>query len=289
VKVAGITIIRNALKFDYPVTESIRSILPLVDKMYVGVGNSQDDTRGLIESIASEKLVIIDSVWDERLREGGKVLAVETNKVLDAVPADFDWIFYIQADEILHEEGIPFIREALSQHLRDSRVEGLLLKYRHFYGHYRYFGDSRRWYTREVRVVRNLKSVRSFRDAQGFRIDNRLMRVKLVDAYIHHYGWVKNPVFQLAKDKEFQKLWHSDERLAKRKVEATEYDYKNIDSLSLYQGTHPAVMKERIQAADWDFVFDTEVKNFSFKDSILNFIERITGYRLFKYKNYKII
>jgi hypothetical protein len=288
-KVAGITIIRNAIRFDYPVLESINSILPLVDKMFVGVGNSEDETKLLIQSINSPKIQIIDSVWDDTLRDGGRVLAVETNKVLDVVPAEFDWIVYIQADEVIHEDGIGEIQQAMHKALSDKSVEALLLKYLHFYGHYRYLGDSRRWYRREIRVVKNIAGLRSFRDAQGFRINNRLIRVKLVEAYVYHYGWVKNPRIQLEKDKSFQKLWHKDSALNRKMVIADEYDYRNIDSLAIFTGTHPYVMHPRIQKADWDFQFDTSKKNFSLKDKALYLIEKLTGYRFFEYKNYKII
>ena len=85
-KVAGFTIIRNALKYDYPVVEAITSILPICDAFYVGVGQSEDDTRKLIEKINSDKIRILDTLWDDTLRVGGLVLSNETNKVFDAIP-----------------------------------------------------------------------------------------------------------------------------------------------------------------------------------------------------------
>src|SRR5688572_29715574 len=112
--VAGFTIIRNAIKYDYPVKEAILSVLPLCDAFYVGIGKSEDGTRKLIESIGSEKIRIVDTVWDDSLREGGKVLAVETNKVFDAIPEAYTWCFYIQSDECIHEDDYPKIREAMA-------------------------------------------------------------------------------------------------------------------------------------------------------------------------------
>ena len=47
-KVSGFTFVRNAVKYDYPVVESIASILPLCDEVVVAVGQSEDGTRALI-------------------------------------------------------------------------------------------------------------------------------------------------------------------------------------------------------------------------------------------------
>ncbi|HMU72790.1 MAG TPA: glycosyltransferase family 2 protein, partial [Ferruginibacter sp.] len=113
-KVSGFTFVRNAVKYGYPVVESISSLLPIVDEMVVCLGDSEDETNALIGSIGSEKIRTIHSVWDSSLREGGKVLAVETNKAMDATAADSDWLFYIQADEVLHEKYYPVILEAMN-------------------------------------------------------------------------------------------------------------------------------------------------------------------------------
>jgi hypothetical protein len=288
-KVAGITFIRNAIKYDYPVVESITSILPLVDEMIVVAGNSEDATNELIDRINSPKIRRIDSVWDDALREGGRVLAEETNKALDAVAPDCDWVFYIQADEVLHEQYHEHLKDLMRKELNNSNTEGILFNYLHFYGHYYYVGDSRRWYDHEIRIVRNNKHVRSFRDAQGFRWKGRLLKVKASQACMHHYGWVKNPKVQKQKEKDFNKLWHSDEKLSQMIVQANEYDYSSIDSLTVFTGKHPAVMEKRIAAADWKFEYDVSKKKLKLKDRVLSILERLTGRKLFRYKNYRLL
>ena len=120
-KISGFTIVRNAVKFDYPIVESIKSILPLCDEFIVMLGNSEDDTRSLITSINSPKIKIVDSIWDDSLREGGKVLAMETNKAFDAIASDSDWAFYIQGDEVVHEKYHDAIRKAAEQYLNDKK------------------------------------------------------------------------------------------------------------------------------------------------------------------------
>ena len=286
-KVSGFTIVRNAQKFDYPAVEAITSILPCVDEMVVAVGNSDDDTRAMILAIASPKIRILDTVWDETLREGGRVLAEETNKALAAISADSDWCFYIQADEVLHEDFVAPVRQAMETHLTNPKVEGLLFDYTHFYGSYQYIGDSRAWYRKEIRIIRNLPGMSSYKDAQGFRYNGRKLNVVQIPARIYHYGWVKNPHFQQEKQKSFQKLWHGDDWVEKNVSEADAYDYGIIESLELFEGTHPAVMQDRIQRLNWDFHFDTRRKKFGLKKWLLHWFESQTGVRLFEYKNYR--
>ncbi len=288
-KVCGFTIVRNAVRFDYPVLESICSLLPLVDEMLVAVGNSEDDTLALIKGIGSPKIRIMESNWDDQLREGGRVLAEETNKALKAIGPDFDWCFYLQADEVLHEKWHALLRKAMEENLHQAEVQGLLFDYLHFYGSYHYIGDSRTWYRREVRIIRNLPGMASYRDAQGFRIDGSKIRVKHSGAEIHHYGWVKNPRFQQEKQKHFHKLWHTDEELSRFVAQADEFDYRKIDSLREFSGSHPAVMHERMKDCNWDFQFDLKKKKFSWKNFLLYYFERLSGHRLFEYRNYRQI
>ena len=83
-KVSGFTFIRNAITYDYPIVEAIRSILPLCDEVVVAVGNSEDATLQLIQSI-DPKVRIIETVWDDTVREGGRTLALETDKAYAAI------------------------------------------------------------------------------------------------------------------------------------------------------------------------------------------------------------
>jgi hypothetical protein len=288
-KVSGFTFVRNAVKFDYPVVAAITSILPLCDEVVVCVGKSEDDTLALIESIPSDKIKVVHSVWDDSLRKNGRVLAVETDKAFDAVATDADWAFYIQGDEVVHEKYLPVIKQAMAQYRDDRRIDGLLFKYVHFYGSYDYVGDSRTWYRHEIRVVRNDKAIRSYRDAQGFRKNGKKLHVKEIDAFIYHYGWVKPPELQQAKAESFSRLWHDDDWITCNIPKVDSFDYSQIDSLKPFEETHPAVMQQRIAAMNWKFACDPATKRFSAKDRLLYFIEEKTGKRLFEYKNYIII
>lgn len=288
-KIAGFTIVRNSIKFDYPVTESILSVLPLCDVFYVGVGNSDDATLQLIKSISSEKIKIIESVWDDNLREGGFVLSNETNKIKDLIPPVFNWLFYIQADELVHEKYHKTIAEAIRKYSENKDVDGLLFRYLHFYGTYDYIGDSRKWYRKEIRVIKNIPEIRSYKDAQGFRKNGKKLSVKEIDAQIYHYGWVKSPKAQQAKQLAFHKMWHDDKWVAENVGYEPEFDYSVIDSLKKFEDSHPQVMQARINSCKWKLGFDPMNKKFPPLARILYFIEKYSGWRIGEYKNYKKI
>lgn len=287
--VSGFTIVRNAIRFDYPIVEAIKSILPLCDEVVVAVGKSEDETLQLIKSINDSKIKIIETIWDDSLREGGKVLAAETNKAYDAISEKADWCFYIQGDEVMHEKYLPTIKSEMEKWKDDTRVEGLLFKYTHFYGSYDFVGDSRKWYREEIRIVRKNKEIRSYKDAQGFRkSDNSKLVVQPINAFVYHYGWVKPPAAMQAKQESFHKMWHDDKWMKENIPAAKEFDYSQIDSLAKFAGTHPIVMQERVQKQNWKFDFDPSKKKWGIKMKILMWVEINFGWRIGAYKNYRI-
>ncbi len=286
-KVSGFAIARNVVKADYPIREALMSIAPLCDEIIVAVGKSEDDTKSYIEGLNIPQIKIIDTVWDDNLREGGAVLADETNKALANVAKDSDWLFYIQADECVHEQDLPNIQKAMVENLNNPEVNGLLFDYLHFYGSYDFVGDSRRWYRNEIRIIRNNASIKSWKDAQGFRhSNNSKISVVKANARIFHYGWVKHPKHQQVKQMQFHRLWHDDNYMQTKVNVADEFDYSSIDSLKKFQGTHPTVMKDRLEKVNWQFNFNPENKNFGFKARLLYWIEKKFGWRVGEYKNY---
>jgi len=286
-KIVGFTFVRNGVIYDYPFLESIQSLLPLCDELIIAIGRSDDNTLEKVKSLQSSKIRIIESIWDDTLRKSGTILSQQTNLALDQAAGD--WAVYLQADEVLHEKDYQRIRDAMNLYQNKFEVEGLLFNYKHFYGGYNYIGDSRRWYRREIRIVKPSNKVRSWGDAQGFRIDGRNIRVKLVDASIYHYGWVKPPDIQQLKQKYFNKLWHPDEWVDIHIGETAEYDYRQGGKLRLFEGTHPAVMHNRVHGQNWLFKYDQNKVQESLKEKLLDSVEKKCGWRIGEYKNYIII
>lgn len=288
-KITGFSFIKDAITFQYPIEEALRSILPLCDEVIVAVGQSSDNTRELVASI-DPRIKIFDTVWDDQLKQDGRVLAAETDKAFNAISADTDWCIYIQGDEVLHEDGYEAIRSAMAKWKDVKSVDGLLLKYRHFFGSYEYVGAEGGWYRHEIRVLKNNRSFFSYKDAQGFRKgDNKKLRVKPVDAYIHHYGWVQNPKMMKARFLVKDKIYKGGQPDYDNIVVPEDFAFTLVNALNIFTGKHPAVMDSRIKNISWGFKYDTSKNRFRFKDRFKNFIEKLTGKRIFSYKNYKIV
>ena len=290
-KVTGFSFIRNAVNNDYPVVQAILSILPVCDEFVIAVGDCTDNTLELIEGIGSTKIKIIHTVWDESIREGGRTFAQETDKAYAAISKDTDWAFYIQGDECVHENYLPVVKKAMEENLNNKNVEGLLFKYLHFYGSYDFVASSRRWYRNEVRVLKFDPGVHSYRDAQGFRKNGRKIKVKPIDAYIYHYGWVQPPSGLGNKVRNFNKFYHEDSWIEENLPENIEFDYGNADRLIRFKGTHPQVMQKRIEVSNWKFQVDPTLikKKMSLRRRILQKIEDLSQWRIGEYKNYKTV
>jgi glycosyltransferase involved in cell wall biosynthesis len=245
-RVSGFTIVRNAIKFDYPVAESIRSILPMVDEMIVAVGDCCDDTRDLIMSIGSPKIRVIDTVWDEQLREGGLILSQQTNVALDACSGD--WCFYLQADEVIHENDWDRIADAMKRFRDRRRVEGLSFRYHHFRADYGIRDPLP--YRRQIRIVRSGIGVRSVGDACGFGVNGRKLRSRSTGAWVYHYGWVKPPKRMRAKMRFFASLYGG--QFVRPQDVPMEEDFEwRFDTCEPFIGSHPKVMTDRIANKDW--------------------------------------
>ena len=283
---SGFTFIRNGVTFDYPFRESLQSMLPLVDELIVAVGNSEDGTREAVTALGSDKIRILDTTWDESLRSEGRILAQQTNLAL--AETKNPWCLYLQGDEVLHEEDFRLIHNALDRYADVHTIKGLLFNYIHFYGSYGTIGESRRWYRREIRVVRNHCGIESWGDAQGFRMGAEKLRVAHVPARVFHYGWVKPPTVQRRKLEAFHKLWHDDAWVEAELGSNIEYRYEDGGRLRPFEETHPAVMRNRVSAANWEFNPVSSNSNIPFKDRMLDAVEDLTGWRIGEYRNYII-
>jgi hypothetical protein len=313
--ISGFTMVRNATKYYYPIKEAISSVLPLVDEFVVALGDCDTDDRTLeeIRSIGSDKIRIIHTTWDLEKYPRGMEHAHQTDIAKEACKGD--WLFYVQSDEVVHEEDLPRIRQRCEELLHDSSVEGLLFKYRHFWGDYDHHITSHAWYANEIRIVRNDKDIHSWESAQSFRripgfdgVHYRQkegtfkLKVARVDAHINHYGWVRPPQYMQKKRKAFEVIHRGRERAEEifrneQRQEQEGFDFGDLSQLSVYRGTHPAVMEEKIRLFNWADQLErrrhkqpARHKHERFKYRLLTFIEQtfLGGRQILSFKNYRL-
>jgi hypothetical protein len=290
-KVCGFSFIKNGVLFDYPFEEAYASILSVCDTLYVAVGKSDDDTLQRVRAI-SPKIVIIETEWDENKKAGGEVFAIETDKAFHAIPPEYDWAFYIQGDEVLHQQYIPVVVEAMQKQLNNPDVDGLLFDYKHFFGSYDYVGAKYSWYRKEIRIIRNNKNIFSFRDAQGFRKKpNDKLQVKETGACIYHYGWVRNPASLHKKILSNMAVYKLDSEAGEQwMLSQAVYDYNTAhEPVIRFTDVHLQVMLKRISRLNWNFEPQKQPRYASFKDWLKRTVFKLTGWVIGEYKNYKKI
>ncbi len=247
--------------------QSVESILPLVDEFVVALGDSDEDdlTRAEIEDIGSEKIRIVDTVWDIEKYPRGMEHAHQTDLARELCTGD--WLFYLQSDEVVHEKDLEPIRMRCEQLLQDREVEGLLFRYLHFWGDYEHVQDGHCWYRKEIRIVRNHPEIHSWESAQSFRripdfdgLNYRQqegtykLKVAEVNAEIFHYGWVRPPALMQTKIKAFNLNHRGRKKLEEQEVARhfdRGFDFGNLSKVTRYNGSHPAVMKSWMDRFDW--------------------------------------
>jgi len=292
-RVSGFSMVRDAVRLGYPIAEAIRSILPICDEFVVAVGRSEDDTLEHVRSIGDPRIRILETEWDPAHFVHGAINAVQSNLALDQCTGD--WAFYLQADEVVHEDDLPRIQDAMRRNLQDPRVEGLLFRYLHFWGGFDHVQWTRNWYRHEVRVVRNLPGVRSWKSAQGFRRDGRKLWVADSGGRIFHYGWARPPAVMKNKNIALDRLHHSEDWVRRRHPEPDlPFDYGPLDHLRPFRGTHPAVMREWIAAKDWDAGDtrrpDTRHEHQKWQTRLLTWAEdSVLHSRIGEYRNYRLL
>tara|TARA_X000001036_G_scaffold55067_2_gene44647 strand:+ start:2204 stop:3130 length:927 start_codon:yes stop_codon:yes gene_type:complete len=305
-KISGFTFSKNGSRLYYPIIESIRSIIDLVDEFVVVLGDSETDdtTEFQIKALNNPKIKIIKSVWDLEKFSGGTIYAHQTNLAKNACTGD--WLFYLQGDEVVHERYLDKIKATCEQEYERSEVEGILFGYKHFWGDYKHYHSSRCWYPFETRIIRNRSDIYSWGDAQTFRRipdfdgssyrkrkDTFRLHVVKADAEIYHYGWVRPTYFMCKKQQ------HANHYYSNQGNQTVSFDYGPLGRLSLFNDTHPAVMKDWISKFDWadelnytkDYMTAQPIHRHDFlRNRIITQIELfLFGEKTFGRKNYELL
>jgi hypothetical protein len=313
-KISGFSMVRNATKLYYPVKQSVMSALPLVDEFIIALGNGEpdDNTENEIKSINSDKVKIINTVWDLEKYPRGMEHAHQTDIAKEACSGD--WLIYLQADEVIHEKYLDIVYKNCEKYLNNELVEGFLFRYKHFWGDYSHYHISHAWYPKEIRVIRNKKEIHSWISAQSFRripdFDGLSYRKKegsfklnvvKIDAEIYHYGWVRPPEYMRTKIKYLStNHWGIKRGQEEYDKLSKGFDYGPLNKIAKFTETHPEVMKDWIEKFNWadklqysgtSNKFRHKHRHELFKYRFLTFVEQnlMFGNQLFGNKNYNIL
>lgn len=284
---------RDAVRLDYPLRESILSALPIVQEYVVNIGDCTDETEALVASIGSPRIRIVRSTWDPSRFVHGATNADQTNIALENCREP--WCLYLQADEVLSEKEHDRILASLDRASAREDVDGLLFHYFHFWGDYDRVQTSHNWYDREIRIVRNGRGIRSIRSAQSFRRQGEKLRVLDCGAHIYHYGWVRHPEVMRRKTMALDSLHHPRQWVENRHPEPSKpWDYGPLEKVSRFTGEHPAVMAGRIASKTWraeDYRDPSDPprhRHLRLSTRLLSAVERLLGFRIGGYSNWKL-
>ncbi|WP_456402099.1 glycosyltransferase [Hydrogenimonas sp.] len=284
-RVSGFTFLRNGQMLGYPFTQSIRSILPIVDEFVIALGPCEDETEAMIAAIYDPKIRIVHTQWNEAMKDRGYVYGQQ--KMIAQFNCSGDWAFYLEADEVVHEQDLGKIVAAMERYKDDERVEALLFDYIHFYGNANSYLDSPGWYRRAPRIIKN--SIRSYAPDGLFWLvlaSNKIGRypyAALTGATMYHYGWVRSEEQMNLKSQKVQKYWNK---------EHSAIDYSQIDPsiIKEFTGTHPEVMRDWLPKAEGLFKADPNhvLTKRERKHRWMKRLEELFGLELSK-KHYKLV
>jgi glycosyltransferase involved in cell wall biosynthesis len=254
--ISGFTFIRNGVELGFPFEASIRSLLPLVDEFVVVVGKSNDDTLARIHAIDSPKIRVIETIWNERMADRGFVYAQQ--KMIAQFACTGDWAFYLEGDEVVHQDELANIRASVDKHHSNPAVEALVFDYFHFYGTPEFVANSPAWYRRECRLIRN--TIRSYApDGQYWLVTSdhkkgRNPQAALANAHIYHYGWVRSNEAMQKKLDQVSKFWSHG-------APTVRYSQFDAQVLQPFTGTHPELVKPWLESsAEKSFTIDPDYK-----------------------------
>ncbi len=106
--ISGFMIVKNVLEQGYPFVEAIASALPACDEFLVSDGYSTDGTYEVLEKIAKVNLKVKIYRYRWLDKKDMTILADVTNEVRSR--CQYEHIFSIQANEIVHEQAVNYIK-----------------------------------------------------------------------------------------------------------------------------------------------------------------------------------
>lgn len=248
----------------YPFEHSIRSILPIVDEFVVALGPCEDRTRERLLAMDEPKLRIIDTTWNKRIRNDYSIRGFNygQQKSIALFNCTGDWAFYLEGDEVIHEDDLPAIRRSMEEHLENDSVESLVFDYLHFYGNTRTVAWSPRWYRRAPRIIKTTIPVWAPKGLFFIVLDDhkkgRYPKAAHSGGRVFHYGYVRTEKQYNAKTANTEIFWRKEKSQPEERTKR--YDQIDPATLREYTGSHPAVIDGFFPPADKVFEADPDYR-----------------------------
>lgn len=283
--ISGFTFIKNGEILGYPFVESIKSLLPIVDEFVINIGESEDNTLEIVKNIQDPKIRIITSKWNDKMQDRGYVYGQQ--KMIAQFNCTGDWAFYLEGDEVIHENDYEKIINTCKKYKDNQDIEAIVFDYYHFYGNANSYLCSPGWYRKAPRIIKN--SIRSYAPDGLFWLildknkTGRYPRAVHSNATIYHYGWVRSEEQMNLKSAKVQKYWGKKSK---------KIDYKEIDGniIKEFKGTHPKVIQSWLPKDSTIFKVNPKhiLTKKERKHRLMLKIEKMFGLELSK-KHYKLV
>ena len=202
----GSIFVRNAVKFDYCIREAVESLVPLCDEVVVLDCQSEDDTMDILQELEAKH-------GNVRVYDGGEWecapnferLALLANQAKEFLRTK--WHFMLQADEVLHEDSYPRVREALA--LAGPGNKTWMVKRFNLYPDFDHYvkENSKRKPCNDYPLRLGRRDIPAVGDAEGlFLVGFNPKWRDLI--HIFHYGYVRRRDLILDKAIDMQSWFH---------------------------------------------------------------------------------
>ena len=172
--ISGFMIVKDVLKQGYPFVEAVASTLSICDEFLISDGYSTDGTYEVVKRISREnpKVRVYRHNWPER--KDVRVLTDVTNNLRRK--CRFDYIFSVQANEIIHEQSAPFIKALPSMF---PKVDTFSFPYIQFLSKYKFAEGFR------LRFSKNHPWIEARGDAWTLGASSDFINTKILRSFAH--------------------------------------------------------------------------------------------------------
>lgn len=172
--ISGFMTLKNVLTSGYPFVEAISSILPICDELLISEGYSTDGTFTVLKNIANvnKKVKIFRQEWPTN----GKYTDITEVTNIVRAKCKYDYIFSIQANEIIHEDDVTLIK-ALPEIC--PQITAFTLPFIHLVKGYKFYEDFR------LRLAKNLDNIVAVSDAWTLGVSESFITSEIRKTIFH--------------------------------------------------------------------------------------------------------